>query len=104
MVTTTNWATPFDELRDLYNTDQLKDIAHYGCISGAASYHITYQETNEFYDKWEDEILDYIETVWDDNPLKVFGAQCNDVSQLKNLLVWEFINSVAESITLESDD
>lgn len=82
--------------------DTLRDIAEHGCASCAPSGLIYYGETCAFYDEHEHELLDELEafvrdcygrkaTVW-----QVFGNDAGTIEQLKNALVWAFVELVAQ--------
>ena len=86
------------EVLELYSKDELKEIAFYGCVSGAASHHIYYKDTTAFFDQHEEEILEALEA-FDCNPLKVFGGDADTVSMLKNNLTWAFLELVAQQET-----
>ena len=104
MTTISNKA--YESVIDSYDKETLSDIAHYGCISGCATHHVTYQQTIEFYDEHEDEILDYLNLInyTTENCLTFYGGEAQDIKQLKNNLTWAFIEAVAQEYTLENDD
>ena len=49
----------YDEIIATYDKETMEEIAGHGCASGVCFKHIYYGDTIAFYDKYEDEILDY---------------------------------------------
>ena len=89
----------YDVIKDTYDLQTLGDIVTNGCVSGAAHDHIYYKDTVAFFDKYEDEMIEYIadalggetnESLWDQNTCNITGY--------KNDVVWTFIELVAISI------
>ena len=76
-----------------YDLETLRDIAEHVCASGCAREHIYYSETTEFYDNHEREINAYAEDCFGDEFLSIFAK--DDITSLKNNIVWFFIESVA---------
>ena len=87
--------TAIHEILTLYTQGELENISKGGCVSGAAPHHITYTETSDFYNRHEDEILDFLENVTGENPLQVYIKDSNTVRQLQNKIVWAFIDLLA---------
>jgi len=83
------------ELHSDYTSEDFTNIYQHGCVSGAASYHIYYNQTSEFYDRHEGEILDSLELWTGVNPLTKFSGDIENITQLKNRLVWNFIELVS---------
>ena len=52
-------------VKEMYNIEELKEIADHGCESGVCSQHIYYGDTIKFYDNYEDEIMDYFTDYYD---------------------------------------
>ena len=101
---TTNLSA-FDTIKNEYDIDTLRDISKYGCESGGAYNHIYYKQTVSFFDKHEDEILEYLddnygsestEHIWNNNP--------NNITGYKNDLVWAYINSVSHTLVDQYED
>lgn len=88
--------TAREEILSTYDGEQLQDIAAYGCSSGCASSHICYSETEDFFNKHEDEIENHFLDLMGDNYLAEFAANVASMQGLKNVLVWAFIESIAE--------
>ena len=98
--------TARQDILETYGSVLLRDIAYHGCISGVANHHITYQQTNEWYDLYEEEILDYLDMCNDTevSSLKIFGGDAEDIKQLKNNLAWAYLECLAQEITLQMED
>ena len=104
--------TAFDNIKEIYDYEDSKEIVNHGCQSGVCFQHIYYGDTIKFFDNHEDEIIEYIadtlggdmnEQLWNDNPCHINGY--------KNQTVWAFIELVAmttvdeyESTTCEEMD
>ena len=100
----------YDVIKDTYDYETCKEIVEHGCVNGAAHDHIYYKDTLSFFDKYEDEMTDYItdtlgdeaiDSLWNQNPSNITGYK-NDVG-------WSFIELVAMSIVegvdaLEDDE
>ena len=100
----------YDVIKDTYDYETCKEIVEHGCVSGVAHDHIYYYQTKLFFDKYEDEMIEYIadtlggeanEDLWTQNTCNITGY--------KNDVVWSFIELVAMSIVdgvdaLEDDE
>lgn len=88
---------PHDYLCDTYDTEQCKDIADHGCISGAATCHITYKDTVEFFDQYEERISERFEDIFDESIVKAaVSAGMDDIISIKNWCTWWFIEDYAQ--------
>lgn len=83
------------EILSMYDKEQLHDIAEHGCASGCASQHIYYSDTLSFFDKHEEEIQDDLQSRYGDDFLVLFAKDIQDVSIMKNNMVWAYIEGVA---------
>ena len=99
----------YETIKKEYDIDTLREISQHGCKSGCANNHIYYNQTNDFFDIHEDEIIEYLadtyggevsEEIWNNNPCNLVGY--------KNQIVWAYVEAVAytlveeyESITCE---
>ena len=94
----------YDEIKDIYDLDELHDIAQYGCEASCPSSHIYYSDTVGFYEKHEDEINDYIcDALCVDTVFKLDNvAECDGILNVQNLLCWMYIELVASEILMES--
>ena len=88
-----------EKILQTYNKEELKEIADHGCQSGVCSQHIYYGDTIKFFDKYEDEIVDYIESnLGQDQLLDLFTNANFDLSCYKNDMTWCYIELVAMHI------
>ena len=94
-----------NEIKETYSLEEFKEIADHGCQSGVCTQHIYYGDTVEFYEKYELQILDYIEQNYGDNELLVQmfkdADACLDI--YKNNVVWCFIEMIASEAVQEHD-
>ena len=85
-------------VKEMYNIEELKEIANHGCQSGVCTQHIYYGHTVQFYETYEDEIIPYF--------IDEYGVEClvelfkesllgGDLTIYKNNVCWAFIESVA---------
>ena len=95
----------YETIKETYDIETLREIEEYGCSSGVAHDHIYYSDTLNFFDHFEDEIIEYIadtlggefnEELWNQNPCDFIGY--------KNDTVWCFIELVASQIVAEYED
>ena len=56
----TDYKTAKEEILGTYSLEEFQKISEQGCYEGVASKHPTTKETNEFLDKYEEEINEYI--------------------------------------------
>jgi hypothetical protein len=92
-----------------FDIDELKDIATYGMSGGVGGF-IYYHETTKAFDDNDDEIQDYLsDWVHDNKPgydnegsFAYFGRECEDITQLKNKLVWAYVELKASEILMEN--
>ena len=91
---------PADYLNDTYDMDTLKDIADHGCSSGAAHDHIYYSETTEFFDQYEERIVQAFDDVFGEN---IFSAAAEagheSIQCIKNWCTWWYIEDFAQYAT-----
>ena len=103
-------SSAYDVIKDTYDYETCKEIVEHGCVSGVAHDHIYYKDTAAFFDKYEDEMIDYItDTLGDDVINSLWNENTGSISGYKNDLVWTFIELVAMSIvdgvdSLEDDE
>ena len=90
------------EIRNTYSYEDAKEIVNNGCESGVCFKHIYYADTVEFFNKYPDEITEYI--------INNVGIECITESFTRNNgnwdyhfndLVWMFIELVAGQIVDE---
>ena len=103
-------SSAYDVIKDTYDYETCKEIVEHGCVSGVAHDHIYYYQTKLFFDKYEDEMIEYItDTLGDDVINSLWNENTGSISGYKNDLVWTFIELVAMSIvdgvdSLEDDE
>ena len=89
----------YDTIVDTYDIETLNEIMDHGCVSGVAHSHIYYKDTVDFFDTFEDEIVDYIETSLGDEALKMLFSKANcDLTTYKNSVTWAYIELIASQI------
>ena len=89
----------YDTIVDTYDIETLNEIVNHGCISGVAHDHIYYKDTVDFFDTFEEEIVDYIDTSLGDDILVDLFKQANcDLQQYKNNVTWCYIELIAMQI------
>jgi hypothetical protein len=85
----------------------LEEVVKYGCVNGCVSSLIYYEDTNKFYDKFEEEIWEmlYDEQVdFGFSSIPEYIASFNgskdvgSLMQFKNLLAWYAVENVANQI------
>lgn len=99
---TTAYLTPvqcpaIQDILDTYDARERQEIAEYGCSSGIAHQHIYYQQTWEYFQKFEDQIEDYFFDLLGDNWMYDLSRDDNSVRGLVNTIVWSFIESVCNN-------
>ena len=85
-----------EKVLSIYNIDELKEIADHGCQSGVCHEHIYYGHTVEFYDTFENDILETIRDAYDTEFLiELFKDADASLTLYKNSVTWAFIEMVA---------
>ena len=88
------------EVLNQFDEDTLKDIATHGCVSGCAGNFSYFNVTVDFFDAHENEIEEKLQDVMGDDYLSHFAQQITDMTELKNLIVWAFVELVAADATV----
>ena len=89
-------------LKEVYDVDDCKYILDGGCVSGAASSHIYYSQTNSFYDMYEEEVIEYVMNNMGDNyPACLFVENDYSIVSYKNAMVWCAIECFAYDELIE---
>ena len=91
----------FDDL------DEVKDVANHGCAAGVGGF-IYYNETREFFLKYEAEIEETLEALMGDDWLEVLakrsdrgaGTSATDITTLINKMVWAVVEDYCQSKSL----
>ena len=93
------------EIKESYSLEELKEIADYGCSSGVCHEHIYYGDTNKFFETYEDEIVEYIESGYGTEFLVGMFRDADAVLDMyKNRACWAFIEMVAMRAVDEYDE
>ena len=88
-----------DSIKSSYDMDTLREIAWHGCESGIAHDHIYYQQTWDFFLKYEDDIEDYFFHMLGDEWMSELGfMDSTSVREYVNKLVWAYVESIANQI------
>ena len=89
----------YDAIVDTYDIESINDIYTHGCQSGAANSHIYYRDTIEFFDTFEEELVDYIETnLGEDVLVDLFKDANCDLTRYKNSVTWTYIELISAQI------
>ena len=89
-------------IKDTYSYEDAKEIVNHGCQSGVCFKHIYYGDTIAFFDRYEDEIIEFIiDNVGNDVLLDLFTDANYDLNGYKNNVTWAFIELVAGQIVDE---
>jgi len=91
---------------EAYNINKLEKIAEKGCVSGAAHDHVYYNQTLDFFDKYEDEMIECIaETVGGDEINEELWTRntCN-YTGYRNDVVWTYIELIASNYLEEIEN
>ena len=95
----TKYDSAYDAIVDTYDIETFNEINDHGCKSGVANSHIYYKDTVEFYDTFEDDIYDYIEsTLGEEVLVDIFKSNSCDLKLYKNDVTWCYIELVASEI------
>ena len=92
------------EIKDAYTFEDFKEIDRHGCQSGVCSQHVYYGDTISFFDKYEDEIFEYIADTYGGELNEELWEQhsCN-IQGYKNATVWQFIETIASLEVFEQE-
>ena len=89
----------YDEIIATYDKETMEEIANHGCASGLCFKHIYYGDTVRFYDKHEDEILDYFRDNYDTDFLVTLFKQSDGIlNYYKNYVTWAYIEAISFNI------
>ena len=92
-------------VKEMYNIEELKEIANHGCQSGVCSQHIYYGDTLGFFETYEDEIIERITDVYGiDTLVSIFRQAEASLTHYKNDLCWMFIEMIAMDAEAEYDE
>ena len=91
-----------------FDRDELQDIVNHGCVAGVSGFIYTRECVDKF-DMHDDEIQDYLSDWVFDNGIiddvgnskgsfAFFAPDAEDISQLKNQLVWSYVELKAAEL------
>ena len=95
--------TMFTILDREFELDELNDVVNHGMSAGVSGF-IYYSECVDKFDMHDDEIQDYLSDWYHDNvggdegSFAFFAPDCEDVAQLKNQLVWAYVELKAAEL------
>ena len=90
----------FKELTNTYDIEDMQEIVNHGCQSGVCFKHIYYGDTVAFYDKYEEEILDYFRDNYDTDFLVTLFKQSEGIlDYYKNYVAWAYIEAISFNVT-----
>ena len=94
----------YDEIIETYDKETMQEIANHGCQSGVCFKHIYYGDTISFYDKYEDEIVDYFRDNYDDDFLigLFTNAGCS-LNLYKNYVTWAYIEAISMDVISDTE-
>ena len=91
-----------EQIKEDYDYEDALEIVNNGCQSGVCFKHIYHGDTIAFFDRYEDEIIEYIiDNVGNDVLLDLFTDANYDLKGYKNNVTWAFIRIVAAEIVDE---
>ena len=94
----------YDEIIATYDKETMEEIVRHGCSSGVCHEHIYYGDTIRFYDKYEDEIIDYFNNYYDDDFLVGLFKNANaSLGLYKNYVTWAYIESVSMDVISQDE-
>ena len=101
--------TMFTILGHEFDIDELKDIVNHGMSAGFSGF-IYYHETRAIFDEHDDEIQEFLsdwghDTGVGQSSFAYFAPDAEDITSLKNKLVWSYVELKAQDIlsTVDSE-
>lgn len=88
-----------------FDTDELVDIVNYGMSAGVSGFIYTFECRDKF-DEHDDEIQDYLsdwvhDNIGEGSSFSYFAPDAEDITQLKNKLVWAYVELKAHDILMD---
>ena len=88
--------------------DELQDIVNHGMSAGVSGFIYTLECADKF-DEHDDEIQDYLSDWCHDNGVgqssfAYFAPDAEDIAQLKNKLVWAYVELKAQEILMSMEE
>ena len=100
----TQYMRGYDEIIDTYDKETMEEIANHGCASGVCFKHIYYGDTVRFYDKYEDEILDYFGVNYGtDFLVTLFKQSEGNLDYYKNYVTWAYIEAISFDVISQDE-
>ena len=91
-----------EQIKSDYDYEDAKEIVNHGCQSGVCFKHIYYADTIGFFNKYPDEITEYIlDTVGIDWMKTAFARNTGNLDMYMNDISWAFIELVCGQIVDE---
>lgn len=91
----------FYDFMKTYNTQELREIAEHGCVSGCANGLVYYSDTIAFYDAFDDELheqlADWVNCVGEQPDF--IAKELGNATGFKNAVVWFVAEKYANDIT-----
>ena len=85
-----------ESIKEAYDLETCTEIVTHGCQSGVCFKHIYYVDTIEFFDKYEDEIMDYFTDNYDaDFLVNLFKDADASLTHYKNSVTWAYIEAIS---------
>ena len=89
----------YDEIVATYDKETMEEIVTHGCESGVCSQHIYYGDTVQFFDNYEDEIMDYFTDYYDSDFLvNLFKDADASLTVYKNSVTWAYIEAISVDV------
>ena len=101
--------TMFTILDHEFDIDELRDIVNHGMSAGVSGF-TYYHECVDKFDMHDDEIQDFLsDWVYDnigreESSFKYFAPEAEDITQLKNKLVWAYVELKAQEILISMEE
>ena len=98
-------SSAYDVIKDTYDYETCKEIVEHGCVSGVAHDHIYYNDTLSFFDKYEDEMIEYIaDTVGNETNQELWTRNSGNYPGYQNDVVWTYIELLASNYLEEIEN
>ena len=98
----TDYKTAKEEILGIYSLEDLQDIVQFGCVSGCAEKHSSYEETVKFFDDYENEITEYLtDSIGPEFLTETQKENEENMEGYKNDLAWTFIECTALEVLEE---
>ncbi len=94
-----NYSPAKQSIKDSYDIDTLREIVSHGCESGVAHDHIYYRDTIQFFNDFEEEIIEEVENTFGQEYLvEVFNNQGAAIDMYKNAICWTYVELIAHEL------